>query len=382
MAARAPFARAAEGVRLPDGNPNTTVTFAVTRKLAVSSDSNGNLDVVVLPNLESFLFSTRGVCGDVSLYAAATGTTVDTVYAPTTTTTTAARFDTTTLSGMYNRFRIVAYGVRLRVSSGVETNGEFTIATMPLKGLVNPAGSLRPAVIGADGFTNEMMSYYGKAGPRSTVGQMLDSLGLPYTGTDNAAQVDISKLVNIPAHATVTASEASARGVHVRGLPFESAAREYRAMAFKAHGTDCMDVIFSTGTSGNAGSAVTAFQLGTDMSPYKIGGHESCIIGGSGFTASASVGTVEVIYHVEAIPNPQYAALARPTGQVPIVPPSQTLDSVLTLLHKLPRISFADAVTQVGDALLGDIEGRAQGAAAAGLGSLAGTLARLTMAAV
>lgn len=380
-----PFARAAEGARLPDGNPNTTVTFALTRKVNITTDASGELDVLVLPNLQTAALTTRGSVGVANLSLASVVTTVNTLNLPTTK---AGKlglgFPCTDLSDQYTKFRIVAYGARLRMASGVNTTGEFTVAVMPLKGLVPPLDTGKPYLLDWNGDSQPFYAYEAGVGPRNTLNAYLDSLGVPYTGgaDANEGKIWLERLTNIPSHASASASEVAARGMHLRGLPFENYVREYKSMAFKAVGLDCADGGFFVGNSTTQAANLASQQLGTDMSCWRVGGHESLLIGGSSFPASSTIGTLELIYHVEAIPNPSYALLARPTGTLPSVPPSLTLDSVLTKLHRMPRISFADIVTQAGDSMMGDIEGRAEGAAARGLGSLAGTLARLAIAAV
>lgn len=381
MAARTPFARAAEGARLPDGNPNTTATFALTRKINLVSNATGELDVTVLPCLATAAFTTRGsISGGELLSLANTGVAANTYYEPVTSAgKTGVGFPTNDLSAQYTKFRIVAYGARLRLASGVNTTGEFTAAVMPLKGLAPPIDSVKPLYVDYQGFEKPFSSYSSALGPRNNFNAYLDALGIPFSfGADaNAGTVELARLPNIPSHATMSASEVAARGAHVRGLPFESASREYKSMAFKAIGLDCQDVCLYNGNSASA--TYLGQQLGGDFSAYRVGGHESLILGGSSFPASTTVASLELIYHVEAIPNPQYALLARPTSAIPLVPPSETLDNVLTKLHRLPRISFADVVTYVGDAMLGEVEGRTSAAAASGLSSLAGALARLAM---
>jgi hypothetical protein len=112
------------------------------------------------------------------------------------------------------------------------------------------------------------------------------------------------------------------------------------------------------------------------MSFCRVAGTESLILCGTGFAASSVVGTIEVIYHVEAMTNPNYAVLVRPTGQAPRTAGSQTIDQVLTSVHRIPRISFADVVQTVGDAMLGEIEGRVGAAAGGAVSGLGGMLGR------
>lgn len=379
MAVRAPFSRAAEGARLPDGNPNLSATLALTQKYALTANADGELDVTVLPNLYCHSFTTRGsIVAATDLALGSATTTLDgRQVAVTQTGKTGLGFDVTTLNGQYTRYRVVSYAARLRATAGVSATGEFTTAVLPLKGLTPMLNSLLPGVSGADGSTVGSNSYWSGCGPRANLSNVIASLGLPYTGSGNTAVVDFTKYTNTPCHAVASAAQVAQRGMHVRGLPFEAAARDYINTTYSAHGTDSLDVAFYMG-SGAAGLVSSGMQqLGVDMSFARVGGHESLSIGGAGFLPSTTVGTVEVIYHVEAVTNPQYAVLARPTGQVPKVANNQTLDQVLTTLHRIPRISFADVVQTAGDAMLGEIEGQVGHAAAGAASSLAGMLGRL-----
>jgi len=326
------------------------------------------------------MFTTRdSLAGATTLRLPSTATTADTLHQPTTVgTATGIGFDVSQLAAQYWRYRIVAYGVRLRSVPGVNSSGEYTAAVFPAIGLAPTLSTYEPSVVNGDGTTQFYQSYWGATAGRNFMDSYLHQLGLPYSGGGNTAVVNIDRIVNYPQHATVSAAEVAARGVHMRGLPFDGAARSFRSMAWNANGTDAVDVGFSAVSSSGPNGAIQ--QFGVDVSAWRVGGHESMVLGGSGFAASTDIGTLEIIYHVEAVINPNYALLARPTSQAPSVRPSATLDQVLTQIHRVPRISFADVVTTVGDSLLGEIEGRAGAAAAKGLQSVAGMLARLTMA--
>lgn len=265
------------------------------------------------------------------------------------------------------------------MNQGVSAAGELTVAVMPLKGMAPGLIGLVPLVTQGAGGTNVSVGgYWGFAGPRDSMAQVLDNLGLPYSGSDNTAQVDIDKLINTPCHAVASAAQVAQRGLHIRGLPFEASAREYRSMTYGARGTDSIDVATNVGTA--AGATYGVQQYGVDMSCYRVDGHESIVIGGAYFAPNTDVGTVEIIYHVEAIMNPSYAILARPTGTIPWRQPKLTLDTQLATLHRVPRVSFADVVQTVGDSMLGEVEGRAAGAMANGVTSVAGMLGRLLVA--
>lgn len=354
------------------------MTFALTRKISLVTNPAGELDITVLPCLATSAFTTRATIGGGELLSLASlNTAANATYDPVTVASkTGIGFATTDLAVQYNKQRIVAYGARLRLQSGVNSTGEFTMAVMPLKGVAPPLNPTKPVYQTWDGTDQPFGSYHSGIGPRNTMNAYLDSLGLPFDfgASANDGTIDLSRLANIPTHATASASEIAARGMHLRGLPYESDARQFKSMAFKAIGTDCADAAMTVGNL-----SYGAQQLGVDYSFLRVGGHESMIIGGSGFPATTAVATLELVYHVEAVPNPRYTLLVRPTSTLPSLPASETLDNVLTKLHRLPRISFADIVSQAGDAILGEVEGRASGVVAQGLGSLAGALARLVV---
>lgn len=379
---RAPFSRAAEGVRLPDGNPNLSTTLAVTQKFLLATSASGTIDAVVLPNLATNAFSSRGSISSATsalLSLADTSLTNDTAKVPVTASANGVGTPVQALAAQYSKYRIAAYGVRVRMNQGLSVNGEITVAVMPLKGLAPTLTGNTPLIAqGASGTNVAIGSYWGAAGPRGDLTNVLDSLGLPYSGSGNTALVDLDKLVNTPCHAVASAAQVAQRGLHVRGVPFEASARDYLSMTYGAHGTDSVDVSTVVGTA--AGSTYAVQQYGVDMSCYRVGGTESVIIGGQYFPVSQFVGTVEIIYHVEAIMNPSYSLLARSTSTVPRVLPHQNLDSQLATLHRVPRVSFADVVQTTGDAMLGEVEGRAAAGAASAVSSLGGMLGRLLVA--
>lgn len=377
-AVRAPFSRAAEGARLPDGNPNLSTTIILTTKQVLAASADGTLDCVILPNLSCQMFTTRNaIANATSLLCADTSTTVNVR----TSVLGAAQWrgvgaPVASLQQQFNRYRVVSYGVRLRSTTGVSSSGEFTLAALPLKGHAPILSTNCPAALdGATGTAQNCLTYWGYAGPRSTVYEQLAALGLPVASTENTAAIDIAKLVNLPCHSVISAAQCAARGVHMRGLPYESEARNFISTNFVAVGTDSWDIA----TDNLTGTADATQQYGVDMSFLRVAGHESLVISGTGF-ATGAVASVEVVYHIEALPNPQYAIAYRPSGVVPIAPSRLTLDQALATLHRIPRISFADVVQTVGDTMMGDVEGRVVGAASSAVSNVAGMLSRLLMA--
>jgi hypothetical protein len=349
----------------------------VTKKYDILADASGELDFTVLPCLITSIVSTRGnISGGTAWAVANTATSAGYKPAVSAPVATGDGFDTGGLYAQYSKYRIAAMGARVRGNAGVSATGEMTAAVHPLKGLA-PGTVITPGVFDVVG-PNLLSTpnYTGTSGPRSYVENYLRALGLPYSGTLNTAKLDIPKLVAMPCHAVATASEVSARGLHCRSVPFEASAREFRNTQYEAVGTDAVDTVSSVD-----GTAVQNYSM--DMSAFKIGGFESIILGGSGFTVSTRALSLEIIYHLEVIVNPQLATLARPTSSIPRSIGPSVLDQQLASLHRLARISFADIVKQVGDSFLGDLEGRAvKSAGALGLGSVGGVLARLIQAAV
>jgi len=333
-----------------------------------------------MPNIAISGFTTSGaiVDGTLLVLAPTSGPANTLNVATTVATCTGFGFDVAQLGAQYVKHRVVAYGARIRALPGVASAGEIAAAVYPASGMAPNLSTYQPAVGDHNGSSAGIPSYWSATGPRNTMESYLLNLGLPYIGTENAAVINPERIVNYPQHATVSLSEVAARGMHLRGLPYDSTARVFRSLQFSANGTDAVDVGFSTGTT----NSYATQEFGVDMSAFRVGGLESMVLVGTGLPASTQVATLEIIYHVEATINPNYSLLARPTGQAPVQPPTATLDQVLTKLHRIPRISFADVVTQVGDSILGELEGRAAGAATRGLESVAGMLARLTMASV
>jgi len=280
----------------------------------------------------------------------------------------AAGFDIRALANQYQQYRIVGWGARLRASVGITSNGEITGAVLPLKGLLPWTTDAYPSVLNPTGSSRIPPSYYLNAGPVDSLEQYMLSLGVPMTGSGNSSKVDITKLVAIPSHGTMSHSQVAARGAHFRSRPFEPEVATFKRVGFTSTGTDSVD--FSLDATG-AG----AQQYAVDMSPWKLGGWESIVVGGAGYSPNTLIGHIELIYHVEATLNPNIATLHRPA--VSPVPSDPALHAAAHRhIAKVPRISFADVVQQGEDYVLGSIEGAASDFAQRGLASLSGVLTR------
>lgn len=356
---------------MPDSCSIPTTTIVLTEKLSITSDASGNFDVIGLPSLATYAWSTRGNLSGSGVTYVLGGVAGGTVAV---TTHNAGGFDFTALGATIQRYRIAGWGVRLRSTAGLNTNGEVTVVTYPAKGLAPPNQNAAPAITDTiSSGTRSIPSYTGTAGPVDSLDRYLSSMGLPYTGSGNTATLDSSRLVAMPHHGTASHSQVAARGIHVRSFPFEPDSCRFKNMAFTSLGTDSVDCISST----NAG---VCQQYAVNMDPWRVDGYESILIGGVGFPASTLVGNVEFIYHLEAVPNPNlsvhYRASCRPS---PVIP--DEYDRVRRAVSKVAHVSFADLVTRGEDYVLGQIEGQASKYGASAVTALGGMLTRLMAAA-
>lgn len=276
-------------------------------------------------------------------------------------------FDVAALGQSYSSYRIVGWGVRVRATASFNSPGEFLTGVMPLNGMVPFGTNYRPAVLRGTGASVDIPTYTGLAGPQDTLELYLDALGLPYQGAGNFARIDSAKIPSMPNHGTMSLAQAAARGLHVRSFPFEPTAYNFRKVAYKATGTDSADIWAGGDTQ----------QYGVDLSPWRLPGFESIVIAGGGFTPSTTIGTLEILYHVEVTYNPNLAMIARAAGSTLAGGSPTDHLNVVHSLKQVPRISFSDVVQKGEDMVLGYVEDRVGALASAGLDGLYGAMSRL-----
>lgn len=273
------------------------------------------------------------------------------------------------LSALYRRYRIVSWGLRIRGTGSISNgSGEILIAPVPAKGLVPfNATNTPPYYLGADGTTSYALVSQGASG-KSTAQAYIDQYGVPYTGSNNAPALDYGGVVRLPRHGTVSYSQLMSRGAHARSYPFEPDAHNFRSLAAGEVGTDAMDAVV---TAGDTTRSITG---GVDMSAWGLSGFESVVVTGTGLQASASIGTLELIYHCEAVINPVNQSFHSSTSPSPYVP--HEYEGTRKLLLQTPSVSFADVVQQGADAVLGTVEGQAGRLARGAVESAGGLLMR------
>lgn len=221
-----PFSAAAEGAKVPDAVSFPTSTLTLTRRYNVTSDASGKAEVICLPNLAASLWSPGGALDSTNkaFYGNVNGTDQ---LGPTGS---IGGFDvsqTTGLGGYYHRYRIVGWGVRIKGIGSLTTSGECIVAPIMGKGLAPSSSAYIPSVIDATGATIKVPSYStAGAALRDTAEQLMFTLGIPNSGSGDAARPVASGLVALPGHGTVSYAQLAAHGLHLRSKPFDPRAQK------------------------------------------------------------------------------------------------------------------------------------------------------------
>lgn len=309
-----PFAPAALGARVPDMFSVPTATRHLTRMFTLTTDSNGAFDCVVLPNMFNNANSTRGSFGaSGSTWTAGDGTTI-----------TGGRQYTLTssLTSQLRNYRIVGYGVRVSVvSSHDATAGRVVAATFPISSWVNE----KTATIGGLAANSNNSD----ASPSNT----LTNWGIPV----NSSVVDVNAVNSMPNSVEVTAVRLAAQPIEI--TPKISTPEAFN---FKESGDA------PGGFQANNQTSVSYITTG-DASYLRVAGFEAVVIAGSGLPVSTQCVDVEVIYHIEGIPNLISTTFAAGESTATVVNPVSWM-SVIQQVSKLPV--FRDVVTYGGNKLI------------------------------
>lgn len=364
-----PFSAAAEGARVPDAVSFPTSTLTLTRRYTISSDAAGRAEVICLPNLAASLWSPGGNLDSTSraFYGSVSGVNqlgpVGSI----------GGFDisqTTGLGGYYHRYRIVGWGVRIKGVGSLTTSGECIVAPLMGKGLAPSSSDYIPQVIDSTGAAINVPSYSTQGAVlRDTADQLMFTLGVPRSGTGDAARPLASGLVALPGHGTVSYAQLAAHGLHLRSKPFDPRAHNFRNVLYTTTGNDAVDTFENVSASYCTGR-------GVNYEPWQVDGWSSQVVCFTGLPASTTIGTIEVIYHVEATLSPSMpVSLGRASATPSPVNPTE-YDLCRREISKLAHVSLADVVQSAEDYAMGTVEGLA-GNAVRSIGSTAlGVLTR------
>ncbi len=339
-----------------------TVPLTLTRRIGIATNASGQADLLLFPNLATSAWSPRGSIagGSAALMYVTEGgeQTCGTIFG----------FPTTGLGAMYQRYRIVGWGVRFRPSTALISPGEVIAAPLMCDGTLPPRNDDGPSTVNSAGTTYKLpyvQSGWNAVAP--TAASRLSALGIPYTGSGNAVELAIDSLATLPGHGVMSHAELAAHGLHGRSKPFSPRAHEFRNIRYWNSGTDAVD---------NAASSATyTASFGVDLSPWRTDGWTSAAIGFTGYQASTAIGTMEIIYHVEATVVPTSGSdigIRAATGSTYC--DAAEYDQHRSAIAKVPHFSTADLVKQGEDLLYGTIEGLATDAAARVGNSLLGRL--------
>lgn len=337
--------------------------------MAVTANSSGQADLLCFPNLATCVWSPRGsVSGGSQVFMYRTSNSTD-VFAGT-----GFGFPTTSLGAMYQRYRIVGWGMRFRPAANISTSGEMIAAPIMTSGTLPPVAGSEPQVRASDGDAYKVpfvTSGFNTEATAPTAASRMAAMGIPYTGSANTAVLSIDALATLPGHGVMTQSELAVQGVHGRSKPFAPSAHEFRNIQFWNAGTDAVD---------NAGGALTTTSASwaLDLSYLRCDGWTSSVVGFTGYPASSSIGTLELIYHVEATVVPTSGADMGVRAAVgSAICDAQEYDAHRAVIAKAPHFSTAALAKQGEDLVYGAIEGLANDAATRMGNTLLGRLGSL-----
>lgn len=279
-----PFSSAATGARVPDLYSVPTSTLHITRRFTLVTNSSGEADVIILPNAYWHAVSPRGSVVGGGGWSLLDGSTVTSavVYTP-----------TSNLQAKLNNYRIVGYGVRVMgVSSMTATQGVVLAAKAATHSYLNtkfdPVGGQTSTATNTN----------------ATRANTIIAYGYP-KDTNNV--VDLSALPTMP-----QSVETSLMAISERPMEINPKITSPEAFIFKQSADNAIGFNITDQTS------LSNVQTG-DASYLRVGGHESVCIAISGGPISQNAMEVEVIYHLEGVPNAnssQYVVADTPVALV------------------------------------------------------------------
>lgn len=260
-----PFSAMAMGARVPDQFMCPTISRHITRTYTMRTNSQGEFDLIVLPNLYNHVISPRGNIVNGSTWSTLSGSDV----------TTGADYTSyTVLSAQLTNYRIVGYGVKVfGLASMTNNSGKVLIATVPVSTYVND----RTTSVGGQTSNSTNSS--------ATVGYYLEDLSIP----SSSNLVDISSIPQM-----VNSIETSTVNLSERPIEVIPKLTSPEAFIFK----QAKDSLGYGLTQQTSLVSVTA----GDPSYLRVAGHEAVVVCGTGMTATSNTIEVEVIYHFEGSP--------------------------------------------------------------------------------
>jgi hypothetical protein len=264
-----PFDEKSYGARVPDQYAVDTTTFTIHKSIALSTDANGNGDLVVCPSLGMYAFTSRTGSIPGNSWATMDGTSAGNWVGIT----------PSSLASKLVNHRIVGFGVRVfSVASMTNAQGRVLIATLPVENWLNNNDS-------------SLNAYSNPADSNKTKTNFYNDWGIANT----AGTVDINSSDQYANHKAYSMLELDETTVEIEPKIISAAAFNFKKSSTSTGSPS--GVVVSQTTS--AGVALTG---NTDM--LRVDGHETVIVTVQGGPASTAVLDVEVIFHIEGQISP------------------------------------------------------------------------------
>lgn len=310
-----PFSEAALGVRVPDQYFAPTATLALREVVTLTNNVSGQMDAVLLPSVVLPAFSFRGSIsgGSALTLPSTTSFSNGMVYN-----------DPAQLYGKITNHRIVSWGARIRNTSQLtNSSGILTVALFPIKDKARIPHNL--SVGGQIAF--------GTAANNETAATYLDMLGLPKTGTGDAARLDLTALLDFPFHARYQGVQLSEQTFEVHPKIVTPQAMGFRNSADNAWGTDINDQ-----------TSAVYIQSG-DSTYLSCDGWTGIAVGFTGGSGSAGTNSldIELVYHIEGSPNVTASSVFVVDAPVSIHAPMAAMVAQAALNSAPPFVKVAGA---------------------------------------
>lgn len=297
MALIHPFAKEAEGVRVPEPYAVATMSRKVHVPLTLTTTAGGGVDLVVQPHLVNSFWNTLGTmsggagvvnpgnlpspwsCRSAVTYAA--------------------------LENIFQTYRIVAIGVRIK------TNVDFTKSGGRVYAAIMPAGQ-------------EVAAAFNTSVNSADVFRCLE---VPTDGTNVSAAI-----VGLPRGFQFSVSELMSEGGAEIHFPITAA----RALDFLDAQNQSAEQHLVTSTNPQG----TLFQASFGLGMYQTAGHSMFVLRGEGLAASTDVFTAEVIYHVEGIPLVGTATLVEAMPHTPAPASPNEIHTAHRIAATVPVVKY------------------------------------------
>jgi len=326
-----PFSPLAEGATYPEPFAASTTTRKVRFEMAVQPTAAGNFDLCVQPHLLYSAFSGQGTITGAPIENLITNLPSGCKYY--------GSMSSASLSATYKSYRVVGYGVRIK------SNVDFTKSGGRIYVAVMPASQQVPMAVTTG----------------CSASNFYDCFDVPHealAGVGTSGRVISSTIVGLPRGHQLAVSELmSNSGVEIT-FPIVSAAA--------THFLESSNQVFEQGlVTGSGGSTI---DQRASLGYASCNGHSQLLIRGLGINVDAtSALVVEVLYHIEGVPNPLTSGS---TTMVEAVrkPAPATPNEISAILHAAGNVPTVQYVADKVRASAGNWATRAKSALASRAG--------------